>query len=158
MDRIELETTLPVGAAEAANLFWDIGRWQRVWNPIQQVAVTYDDGRLQEFAMDLHWHGRLITIRTVRLRASNGDIEFFSPNPPGEFGHHTGCWRFAELAPDRCRLSAIREFVVRREAHETVDVYGERREQVRSAFRLRLIRILDAFQTHVAHASAASAA
>jgi hypothetical protein len=148
MDRIELERSLPVPAAKAIDVFWDIERWHRIWKPIQQVAVVYDDGRLQEFEMDLFWHDAPITIRTVRLRGSNGDIEFFSPNPPGEFSHHTGCWRFSTLGPGRCRVSAVRDFIVRRDEDETAGAYHERKEKVRAAFSARLTRILDAFQAH----------
>jgi hypothetical protein len=151
MHRIELETTLPVPAAQAADVFWDIARWHRIWNPIQRVAVGYDDGTLQEFEMDLFWHDAPITIRTIRLRRADGDIEFFSPNPPGEFSHHIGWWRFSAIGATACRLSAVREFVVRRLPDESGDVYECRKENAAAAFRARLNRILDAFSTHAAN-------
>lgn len=148
MDRIELDTVLPVPAAQAVDVFWNVQQWQRIWNPIQQVTVLYDDGRLQEFQMELFWNDAPITIRTVRIRGRSGDIEFFSPNPPGEFSHHTGHWRFSAVDATRCRLTAIREFMVRREPDESRDAYRLRKEKVRAAFQARLMRILDAFYVH----------
>jgi hypothetical protein len=151
MDRIDLETILPVPARQTADVFWNIERWHGIWNPIQQVTVLYDDGRLQEFEMVLVWNDAPITIRTLRIREPNGDIEFFSPNPPGEFSHHTGHWRFSAVDPSRCRVRADREFDVRREPGESGNAYRVRKEKVHAAFRVRLRRILDAFQVHAVH-------
>ena len=151
MERIDLVTTLAVPAADAADVFWDIGRWGRIWNPIQQVAVRYDDGVLQEFEMDLSWRDTPIRIRTIRIRDANGDIEFFSPHPPGEFSHHTGWWRFSAIGPATCELRATREFVVRRQDDEPATAYATRKESASTVLRERLARILDAFQRHAAH-------
>ena len=151
MERFAIHKSYAAPAAVVRNVFWDVEQWQRIWNPVSRVDVLYDDRQFQEFQMGLLWRGRPITIRTIRMKQPNGDIGFFSPNPPGEFSHHTGSWRFHdEEGRGHCAVVAEREFIVRRLEGESSEDYETRQRPICAAFRERVTRLLDAFDPYFA--------
>ena len=40
MDQVTVSRSIGMGRRALADLFWDIGAWQRIWNPIEEVVVT----------------------------------------------------------------------------------------------------------------------
>lgn len=70
---------------------------------VQQIDVTYDDGRYQEFWMTVlsESDGAPLRVRSVR-NCRPGVIEFFQPQPPRFLKHHAGIWRFTPRGDDSC--------------------------------------------------------
>lgn len=146
---IRTEKELPASALTLRELFWDIERWQKIWDPVHKVSVVYDDRQHQEFMMELEWRGERATIRTIRFLTGNGDIEFFSPNPPGEMTDHCGSWQFLDTGEKKCRVVAQRQFRLRRSPDELDSDYSQREAEFATSFCSRLGRILDAFDEYL---------
>lgn len=147
MDHIEAVLTMPSPSEAVSTLFWDICRWQQVWQPIEQVEVTYDDGWHQEFVMAVWRDNQREQVRTIRFRDQTANIHFFSPNAPPMMDVHHGTWRF-EIVETGCRVTATRDYVLTRLPEEQDNVWIKRRMLFRSAFAQRLAAILARFHMH----------
>ncbi|MDQ8705990.1 hypothetical protein RCO28_26420 [Streptomyces sp. LHD-70] len=153
-ERIEVARQLAASPPGAAEVFWDITGWYRIWDRISEVEVRYDDGVHQEFAMEVERDGRLEQVRTLRFRDSREDIAFFSPDPPPGMSVHLGQWRFAETADGRgCRATAARQYALIRTPEESDAAYAARSAAYRERFEARLGKILDCFADHFEKAS-----
>lgn len=150
-DHIEVDRMMPVGPRRAADVFWDIVGWQRVWDRINEVEVRYDDGQHQEFAMAVERDGRTEQVRTLRFRTGETAIDFFSPDPPPTMGFHRGQWRFAS-EEGGCRATAVRDYALLRGEDEDDAAYAARCAAYRERFEERLGRILDSFTDHFSSA------
>lgn len=146
VDRIEVSRRVPAPPEDVAGLFWDIERWQRIWYPINEISVPYDDGVHQEFRMFVERDGRIEDVRTIRFR-DGADIVFFSPVPPPMMAVHRGRWDFA---PDGggCVVRAVREYELLCGADEDAPGFAARRADFDRSFAERLGRILDSFAAH----------
>jgi hypothetical protein len=139
--RVDLAAT----TAKALDAFWDLDRWRHVWNPIEEIEVTYQDPCQQEFVMLVERDGHTERVRTVRYRRAQV-IELFSPDPPPSMRRHTGAWSFAATT-DGTQVTAIRHYELR--SVDGADAFHER-------FVARLQAILDQFAKAFADESAAS--
>lgn len=98
-------------AQAVLDLVWDMDAWLRVWQPIEQVEVTYQDPVHQEFTMVVERDGRMEHVRTIRYRRPDR-IDFFSPDPPPTMSRHSGSW-VVEPEVTGCLLRAERHFDLR---------------------------------------------
>ena len=128
-------------------MFWDIRRWHSIWSPVDAVKVNYDDGRHQEFTMALRWLETDVTIRTLRFMEPQGDISFFSPNPPPEMSSHVGKWGFKAIE-NGCLITILREYKLMRMNFESGDEHSLRATEFKRVFEARLDNLLRAFQRH----------
>ena len=135
-----------------AAVFWDISAWHAIWRKIDDVEVLYDDGVHQEFAMGVQRDGRREDVRTIRYRRSDGDIDFFSPQPPPTMTMHNGAWLFESdpALPGSCRVTAHRHYQLIAAADESRAEFLRRRRNYRQQFEERLQAILDCFVDHFA--------
>lgn len=143
---------------QVAALFWDIDAWHRIWLRIDEVEVRYDDLVHQEFVMAVQRDGRQENVRTVRYRRDDGDIEFFTPQPPPTMDRHRGTWRFTADPdhPGRCRVDAGRAYRLIRDPRHDDDAHRSYRTSYARRFSRRLQAILDCFVEH--HATDSPAA
>ncbi len=151
-EHIEVDRLMAVRPERAAEVFWDITGWYRIWDRISEVEVRYDDGAHQEFAMAVERDGRVEHVRTLRFRTAPGAIEFVSPEPPPTMAYHRGAWLFT-AAGDGCRVTAARRYELLREPDEDAEAHRDRSEAYRRRFAARLGRILDCFADHFAEAA-----
>jgi hypothetical protein len=96
-----------------SNLFefiWDIKKWSSFWSPLKEVQVLYDDGFHQEFNLYVSWEGTIATVRTIRFRDNDGNVSFFSPEPPPPTISHYGKWIFLSQCDGSIELIAERNF------------------------------------------------
>ena len=149
MDQVTVSRSIGMGRRALADLFWDIGAWQRIWNPIEEVVVTYDDGEHQEFVMRVMRDEAEEVVRTVRFRDGTSSISFFSPVPPPMMTRHSGAWVFAD-AGHRCRVNALRTYEITHRVGEGPSEYDLRCRSFHEAFAARLQAILDRLASHCA--------
>lgn len=136
----------------AADLFWDVRAWHEIWSGVDSIDIIYDDGVHQEFTMTVYRGGVKETVRTVRYRRPDGDIEFFTPQCPPGMSQHSGSWTFTDVPgrPDECDIAAIREYTLRR-GDESLDRYEQHCINYQTSFTGRLHAILASFGEHFAH-------
>jgi hypothetical protein len=150
MDHIEVTRVIPSAPDAVRELFWAIGEWTRIWDRLTRIDVGYDDGVHQEVTMTVTRDGRLERVRTARFRV-DGDIAFFSPEPPPAMDSHRGAWAFA---PDRagCRVTARREYCLLPDSEHGSASNACHRAEYRARFESRLASILECFARHFAAA------
>jgi len=123
---------------EVANLFWDIHSWSKIWNPIEQIEMIYDDGFNQEFIMRV-WRDKLCeTVRVVRFKIENS-IFFFTPISPPMMKTHAGSWKFTALSKDLTCIEAHRSYELK-SSHSD--------ENFQRNFSNRVLCILEVFKKH----------
>lgn len=146
------EAVVAAPRLEVVELFWDIGAWHAIWRGIDDVTVLYDDRVHQEFVMGVERDGRREDVRTIRYLRDDGDIDFFSPEPPPAMSVHCGRWAFLDV-PEGCRVTARRAYVLSRSDDEADGDHAGRRRDYRGRFEVRLQAILDCFVVHFARES-----
>lgn len=148
MNHITVSHQFLATTTTVSNLFWDITRWNHIWNPVESVTVFYDDGFNQEFVMSVWREKKLEKIRTLRFRPSRDCIHFFSPNPPPMMVQHTGNWIFSPVNKVNSIVTANRWYEMKRNQNESFSAFSERCEVFAQNFELRLKRILNVFAEH----------
>ena len=133
MKHLVIEKKLYCSATTCLDLFWDICKWNRFWEPIQKTTVIYNDGAHQEFLMDLNWEGGRSQIRTIRFLNPLKNIDFFSPNPPSPMTQHQGSWNFIPCSDTTCILQAKRSYVL----------HSRSRKKFHTRFKSRISKLLD---------------
>jgi hypothetical protein len=146
MDQVEVTRVIPSTPDAVRELFWAIGDWTRIWGAMTIVDVSYDDGVHQEVAMTVERDSRTERVRTARFLV-NGDIVFFSPQPPPTMAVHRGIWAFAP-DPGGCRVTARREYSLLIEPGQLAAGHARRRVQYQARFEDRMGSILDSFVDH----------
>jgi hypothetical protein len=154
MDALEVTRAVPAAEEPVRRQFWDFAGWQRIWDRLTTVEVRYDDGAHQEIAMAVERDGRTEYVRTARFMV-DGDIVFFSPDPPPTMSEHRGAWLFASSRTG-CAVTAKREYILTRRDDETPAAFAQRSREYHDAFRVRLGAILDCFVAHFAAAGASA--
>lgn len=124
-------------------LIWEIKSWAHFWEPVQTVDILYDDGIHQDFIMSLDWQNRDVRIRTVRFRDRDGNIQFFSPEPPSPTIIHQGMWKFLANEDDTTVLTTVRSFELPMVAKESIENYLQRLENLSEGFQARLEKLLE---------------
>ena len=144
MERIEVVRRIPAPAARVVGLLWDPVELQRAWDPISEVAVSYHDGRNQEFTMRVRRDGRIESVRTIRFRRGR-TITFFTPLAPPMMTCHRGAWLVQNgTGTGMSVVTAVREYELR------ADHPAAREPAVfRAAFLARLGAILDRCADHL---------
>ncbi|GHC88097.1 SRPBCC family protein [Streptomyces flavofungini] len=148
MDRVDVSRPMAAPASRVGPLFWDITAWHRVWEPISEVAVLYEDPVHQEFTMAVERNGRIERIRTVRFRTTGHDMEFFTPQPPPMMSWHRGAWLIQDAPGGGCTVRATRDYRLRDEPGESAAAFGARRARFGQSFEIRVGAILDRFADH----------
>lgn len=77
------------------NALFKVSEWPQHLPHVQEIELTYDDGRYQEFWMTVasETDGSPLRVRSIR-NCRHREIEFFQPQPPRFLRHHAGIWRF----------------------------------------------------------------
>ncbi len=122
-------------------LLWGIKEWAHFWSPLHEVQMLYDDGVHQDFVLYVDWQNTLARVRTVRFCDANGDIHFFSPEPPPPTSRHHGTWQLSSKG-DRSELTAIRWFELPKQDGEPPDSYQVRLQKFSCDFQQRLQSLL----------------
>jgi hypothetical protein len=140
MRRISVKCEIKASRDKIYDLFWDIKRWSSVWNPIEKVSVTFDNGLKQEFLMDVWRNGQCEKIKTIRYK-KNGNIEFHSPTPPPMLSFHSGEWNFYSNG-DVTTVESVRYFEMKEDTSDIEPLAFE------NDFKERLYLILQKFKEH----------
>ncbi len=144
---IQVAQFIPAQKDVVFELFWHIQEWQKVWDPVDEVSVLYDDGRHQEFAMQVWRNDVKESVRTIRFALDTDEIIFFSPDPPLGLIHHTGSWSFTE-GKGGTNVIASRQFRLSKKNEEEASDYQFRMDQYADALTQRLGKILESFAVH----------
>jgi acyl carrier protein len=114
---------------------FDVAAWPRKLPHVVAIDINYDDGRYQEFTMDVDGaDGRRISVRSVR-RCAGDRITFFQPKPPVFLRHHCGEWFFRELDDGLTHLTTMHRWTLADgiSAAEGTRIAGLLREHARLA-------------------------
>jgi len=110
---------LPHPPDRVYELLADVSAWPAVLPHCDGLTVTHDDGRHQEFSMDVQTPHGAETFRSVRIcDPGTLTISYFQPVPPPVLARHSGSWEVV-AAPGGC------EVVSRHTALVAVDVASE---------------------------------
>lgn len=143
MHKVSATQRMSLPYEELQRLVWDIHEWKNFWSPLEEVHIQYDDGQHQDFEMLVNWQSALARVRTVRFRKSNGDICFFSPQPPPPMAVHQGIWKFSKKDDQYTQLTAVRYFELPFLNNEHLDAYAVRLEKFSLDFSSRLETLLE---------------
>jgi len=102
-----LSAEMTCDAAVAYQALWEAQHWPRHLPHVRRIEVVYDDGRFQEFLMEVESERGLLRVRSVRQGSPSTGIRFFQPQPPAFLKHHAGGWLLRPLGPGRCALTAL---------------------------------------------------
>jgi len=145
--RIQVSLHIPVDALQLFTCFWDIQGWNKIWSPIDNTEIDYDDGQTQIFSMKVWRDNRCESVRTVRRNIDQRIIEFYSPEPPPKLRYHAGKWKF-KPAPGGTIVTAEREFEMDDTLHTEDSFQAFKSYHVN--LQKRLAAILESFQEHFA--------
>lgn len=136
--RCESNLTIETSAEEAYAALHNLSQWTQHLPHVVAVEVLYDDGKFQEFNMDVASKTGLLCVRSVRrCVAATKEIEFFQPDPPNFLKQHSGGWRFLSLGADRCRVVTYHDWVVNRPA--AAELYAGTEAEQDGAIHLQLL-------------------
>lgn len=103
----EKSALFKVGRSKAFEALHNLNRWTEFLPHVEGITVIYDDGRYQEFLMEVRSaSGSLINVRSVRKCKAPSEITFFQPKPPVFLKHHCGGWRFTTLGDSLTEVKA----------------------------------------------------
>ncbi len=142
MHRIESMRKIRAAESDVRHLIWDIKAWSCFWEQIQAVDILYDDGIHQDFIMSLSWQNRDSSIRTVRFRDQNGNIHFFSPQPPSPTTVHRGLWKLVASEDGTTALTAMRWFEMPIQEKENLETHSQHLKTFSEDFQTRLETLL----------------
>ena len=114
---------------------FDVTTWPKKLPHVVAIDVSYDDGRYQEFVMDVDGaDGKRISVRSVR-RCTPDRITFFQPRPPVFLRHHCGEWFFRDLGDGMTHLMTMHRWNLAdgASAAEGIRIAGLLREHARLA-------------------------
>ena len=104
------DTTIRAPLEAVYEALHDAAAWPQKLPHVLGIAMHYDDGRYQEFDMEIDGGaGGRIAVRSVR-RCEPGRIRFFQPSPPAFLRHHCGEWILQPLDGDLTLLSTRHEW------------------------------------------------
>ncbi|MFJ4209038.1 SRPBCC family protein [Paenarthrobacter sp. NPDC089675] len=147
----ECSSVVPADLRAVSALFWDAAAWQRVWSPMDQIQIEYDDGVHQEFWMTVNRDGLDERVRTVRFRYEESLIRFFTPNPPPMMRQHAGSWDFAHH-PDGTVVTATRRFAMKDRFDDSSLKRQWNADAFADSFQSRVDAILASFSSHFSDA------
>ena len=76
--------------------------WPLLLPHVQAINMVYDDGRYQEFFMNVQGvDGNTVKVRSIR-KCEKDEITFFQPEPPKFLAKHSGGWRFKADGMGHC--------------------------------------------------------
>jgi acyl carrier protein len=117
------DVTIAAPLADVRQGLFDVASWPAKLPHVTGITVAFDDGRYQEFTMDVDGaDGKPISVRSVR-RCVEDRITFFQPKPPAFLRHHCGEWFFRELDTDLTHLTTVHRWNL---ADNTTDQEAER--------------------------------
>jgi hypothetical protein len=107
-DGILIEDVMIAAPLQAVRqALFDVAAWPAKLPHVVAISVAFDDGRYQEFTMDVDGaDGKRISVRSVR-RCVEDRITFFQPKPPAFLRHHCGEWFFRELDTNLTHLTTV---------------------------------------------------
>lgn len=142
MHKIITKRKIKAPCEKVRRVLWDVKSWSQFWSPLHKVDILYDDGSHQDFAMFLEWQKEDTSIRTVRFLDDQGNITFFSPQPPPPMAVHQGVWQLDLSDGNGTDLTAIRWFKLPYLMKETPGEYQQRIMQFSIGFEERLTNLL----------------
>jgi acyl carrier protein len=99
-ERLSEDTAIAVPIACVYQNLYEVESWPNKLPHVRHVTTRYDDGRFQEFDMEVDGgEGGAISVRSVRC-CEPGRIRFFQPSPPRFVRHHCGDWILTSLSRD----------------------------------------------------------
>jgi len=120
---IEVNELLPLPVDKVKSLFWKIREWNKIWNPIQNVEVLYDNKLIQRFIMDVKRDNQIEKIETIRYFEDN-KISFYSIDMPPRLDVHHGYWLF-EPSGEETLVVAGRTFMMQDKYMSSFSKYKE---------------------------------
>ena len=77
---------------------YNIKEWPKYLPHVTKIDVLYNDGKYQEFMMDVisSEDASILQVRSIR-NCTSSNIDFFQPQPPHFLKHHSGNWKFKEV-------------------------------------------------------------
>lgn len=96
--------TLPYPPDRVYALLADVSGWPAVLPHCEGLVVTHDDGRHQEFSMQVRTAQGTETFRSVRICDETAlTIDYFQPMPPPVLARHSGSWEVRSV-PGGCEV------------------------------------------------------
>lgn len=129
------DVVIAAPAREVWDGLFDVANWPNKLPHVVAIDVNYDDGRYQEFIMDVDGaDGKRISVRSVR-RCLPDRITFFQPKPPVFLRHHCGEWFFRDLGDGMTHLTTMHRWNLANgaTAEEGTRIAGLLREHARLA-------------------------
>jgi hypothetical protein len=154
MTVLQVQKAMDVPIKTLCDALWNIQQLQRIWEPITQFSVEYDDGIHQECTMQVERNAQIEKIRIIRFRC-DWEILFFNPDPPPMMRFHHGVWRLQPLGTGCSLVVAEREYELLLLPEESIEEFGLRQEQFQLSFRKRLSLMLARFEAYYAPAQEA---
>ena len=133
MDKLKVICTVDRPIDIVRSCFWDIEKWNSIWQKIETVKVLYQNPVIQEFQMKVWRNDILENIRSIRFLEENG-IDFFSPDPPPMMKWHQGQWLFSKVNDNQTLVTAQRQYELKDSTNAT---------EFKKNFRNRLNKILN---------------
>ena len=143
MHTVEAVKKIKAPCQDVWRLIWEIKSWACFWDPLHAVEVLYDDGFHQDFTMSVTWQNRESRVRTVRFRGGDGEIHFFSPEPPLPTAVHHGVWKLTANQDGTTTLAAMRSFDLPPFEEENFKNYSERLKIFSEGFQRRLGKLVE---------------
>lgn len=143
----ECSAVVPADLRVVSALFWDASAWQRVWSPMDQIQIQYDDGVHQEFWMTVNRDGVDERVRTIRFRYEETFIRFFTPNPPPMMREHAGSWGFAPHS-DGTVVTATRRYAMKAALDAGRPEHRSNDDAFADSFQRRVDAILASFSNY----------
>ena len=92
----------------------DVRKWKDVMDDVLHVAISYDDGRHQEFDMTVQRGSEQETVHSIRFCYPYSSIEIFQTKPPPLFSSMSGKWTF-RAENEATVVEAMRQFEVQKD-------------------------------------------
>jgi hypothetical protein len=144
---LQVQASIDTSSEEMCNAFWDLKKFHKIWDPITQFDILYDDRFHQECLLQVERNHQREQIRIFRFRCENS-ILFFNTQPPPMMHKHQGAWWIRSLSKSTCLVQAEREYTLLQSPDENASEFKRRAEEFQLIFQARLTRLLHCFQLH----------
>lgn len=90
---IEVVEHIEAPIEDIKQLFWNIEKWNQIWNPIMKTKCSYDNEFIQTFTMEVERNNIIEFIEGVQFLKAQS-IDFYNTKCPPKLAVHCGQWIF----------------------------------------------------------------
>lgn len=93
---IDVSIIIKKGMKSVMDTFWDLEKWNSIWNPVLHTNCVFDNGFMQEFMMEVERNNAIEHITGIQLRREHS-IDFYNILCPPKLAVHFGSWEFMDV-------------------------------------------------------------